>query len=212
MAVVNANYEFTMVDIGDAGRQSDGGVFANCKLGYAMTNNNLNLPPERQISGAQTLFPYVFLGDEAFPLNTYLVKPYQKGSIGIKDRIANYRLSRARTIVENAFGICETRFRIFRRPITSGLDTVTEITKAVVALHNFLMYGRSFGNNNDYCPSTYVDQETVNGLRAGDWRNENLNQGLLPSITCAGSNNFSRHAKKVRDDFRDYFNSPFRGK
>ena len=207
MAVVNANYEFSMVDVGDAGRQSDGGVFANCHLGYAMTNNKLNLPPDRPLNESQTKFPYVFVGDEAFPLKTYLMKPYPKGSIGIKERVANYRLSRARRIVENAFGICATRFRIFRRPIISSLETVVEITKAVVVLHNFLMCGRSFGNCNDYCPFTYIDQENRKGLRAGDWRNEASAQGLVP-IPNTSSNNFSRDAKKVRDDFRDYFNSP----
>jgi len=36
LAVVNSNYEFILVDIGDAGRQSDGGVFASSKLVYAM--------------------------------------------------------------------------------------------------------------------------------------------------------------------------------
>ena len=39
IAVYNAKYEFTMVDIGDSGRQSDGRVFNNCSLGYAIENN-----------------------------------------------------------------------------------------------------------------------------------------------------------------------------
>ena len=36
MAVVNPSYEFTFVDIGNAGRQSDGGVFAASDLGFAL--------------------------------------------------------------------------------------------------------------------------------------------------------------------------------
>ena len=32
----NARYEFTMVDIGDAGRQSDGGVYKHSQLGFAI--------------------------------------------------------------------------------------------------------------------------------------------------------------------------------
>jgi hypothetical protein len=36
LVVCNATYQFTMVDIGESGRNSDGGVFANSNLGIAM--------------------------------------------------------------------------------------------------------------------------------------------------------------------------------
>ena len=49
MAVVNANYEFTMVNNGDAWRQSEGGVFAASKLGLAMDKNLLKLPKPRML-------------------------------------------------------------------------------------------------------------------------------------------------------------------
>ena len=39
MAICNANYKFLLVDIGEAGRQSDGGVFANSNLGFGILNN-----------------------------------------------------------------------------------------------------------------------------------------------------------------------------
>ena len=104
VAVVNSDYGFTMVDIGEAGRQSDGGVFANGQIGYALNNDLLNLPPPRKISQESNKhFPYVFVGDEAFPLKPYLIKPYPRGSIGINERIANYRISRTRRVVENSF-------------------------------------------------------------------------------------------------------------
>ena len=44
LAVCNAKYEFTMVDIGDSGRQSDGSIYNNSHLGFAIENNTLNLP------------------------------------------------------------------------------------------------------------------------------------------------------------------------
>lgn len=44
LAVCNADYEFTLGDIGDAGRQSDGSVYANSFLGHATDNNLLQLP------------------------------------------------------------------------------------------------------------------------------------------------------------------------
>ena len=168
MAVANSDYEFTMVDIGEAGRQSDGGVFANGQIGYAMNNNLLNLPTARKISQESSKeFPYVFVGDEAFPLKPYLIKPYPRGSIGISERIANYRIGRARRIVENSFGICASRFRIFRRPIIAKKELVIEITKAVVILHNFLMYDKVYSRNS-YCPPGYADEETARGMRAAN--------------------------------------------
>ena len=63
MAVVNSNYQFIRVDIGDAGRQSDGGGFA------ALDEGLLNIPPPRHFHGDTKLFPFVLVGDEAFPLN-----------------------------------------------------------------------------------------------------------------------------------------------
>ena len=38
MAVVNASYQFIMVDIGDYGRLSDGSVFGSAHLGVATVN------------------------------------------------------------------------------------------------------------------------------------------------------------------------------
>ena len=41
LAVVCANYTFTLVDIGDCGRHSDGGVFQNSEIGQHFLNNKL---------------------------------------------------------------------------------------------------------------------------------------------------------------------------
>ena len=132
MAAVNSNYEFISVDIGDSGRQSDGGVFAASVLGHALEEKVLNIPQPIPLRGTSKTFPFVFVGDEAFPLKEYLIKPYARSSIDPKEQVANYRISRARRQVENVFGICASRFRIFRRPIVGNVQTVVSITKAVV--------------------------------------------------------------------------------
>ena len=68
LAVCNADYEFLLVDIGDAVRQSDGSVYANSKLGHAIDKNLLNAPSPEKIRNSSDLFPYVFVGDDAFGL------------------------------------------------------------------------------------------------------------------------------------------------
>ena len=131
--------------------------------------------------------------------------------LDIKERIFNYRLiiiSCARRIIENTFGILAARFRIFRKPIIAREEVVINITKAATALHNYLMRRRQFEPENHYCPPNFVDYETPSGLRRGEWRYEVQEyQGLAPLNRQLGSNNYSSNAKKVRELFRDYFNS-----
>lgn len=79
----------------------------------------------------------VMLGDEAFPLKTYLMKPYaRRNMLSKKEKIYNYRHCRARRIVENCFGILANRFRVFRRPIPLAPETVVKLVKAACSLHN----------------------------------------------------------------------------
>ena len=80
------------VDIGDAGRQSDCGVFAASNIGRALDEGLLNIPPPRRLYGNTKLSPFVLVGDEAFPLKEYLIKPYARASIKEKKEVANYRI------------------------------------------------------------------------------------------------------------------------
>ena len=84
LSVCNAKYEFTMVDIGDSGRQSDGSVFNNCSLGYAIENNKLNIPDPEKIGNSDKIIPYVLVADDAFGLKRHMMKPYPNQNILLK--------------------------------------------------------------------------------------------------------------------------------
>jgi hypothetical protein len=75
MALVYARYKFTVVGIGSYGRNSDGEIFAHSKLGEYL-ETHLGIPEDKQLLGTSCLAPHVIVGDEAFPLKTYLMRPY----------------------------------------------------------------------------------------------------------------------------------------
>ena len=161
LAVVCANYTFTLVDIGDCGRHSDGGVFQNSEIGQHFLNNKLGFPEPRVLHGTATEIPFLFVGDKALPLTPNMMRPYPGRFISENKRIFNYRLSRARRVVKNAFGIASSRFRIWRAEILGSPKKVENITKAVVALHNFVIIsGQSMpAGSRLYIPPGYADYE-----------------------------------------------------
>ncbi|XP_054588663.2 uncharacterized protein [Nothobranchius furzeri] len=201
MAVVDANYRFVYASAGTQGRASDAGVFAHSDLREAMNTGTLNVPPDATLLGTDSTMPYVLIGDEAYPLRPDLMKPYPSRNLNHDQRIFNYRLSRARHVVENAFGILANRFRVFRTTICLHPDKVVAIVFATLGLHNFLRQQRS----DAYTPPGYVDSEDANHqLVSGTWRSE----GALQSVSASRARNSSVDAKKQRDVLAQYFVSP----
>ena len=89
LAACNENYRFTMVDIGEAGRQSDGGVFSNSNLGNSILKNLLPVPRSRKLDSTGTLYPYVFLADDAFPF--YIgSNNYSEETKAVRDAFCKY--------------------------------------------------------------------------------------------------------------------------
>lgn len=131
LVVYNANYEYNLLDIGDAGRESEGGVYKNSNLGYAVDHNILKIPPPAPINDSSKVYPYVFVADDAFQLTPFLLKPFSRRDADVNRKIFNYRLSRARRLIENCFGITAAMFRIYRRSIIAKVDNIIAITKAV---------------------------------------------------------------------------------
>jgi hypothetical protein len=102
-------FSFLYVDVGCQGRISDGGVFANTDLAVSLVDGTANLPADGPLPQDDRDMPYAFVADEAFPLRSYLMKPFPHRNMTRAQRTYNYRLSRARRVVENAFGILANR-------------------------------------------------------------------------------------------------------
>lgn len=82
---------------------------------------------------------FVFLGDEAFSLHEHFLKPFPQRDLSYNKKIFNYRLSRARNVSGNAFGLLAARFRILHTPIHMIYpENISYVVLAICALHNFL--------------------------------------------------------------------------
>lgn len=155
----------------------------------AIENNKLNIPQDN-----------VILGDAAFPLKCYLMKPYpSKFQQPVKEKVFNYRLSRARRVVENAFGILSSRFRIFRKPILLSPETTIKLTKAACALHNWIRKSNCINS----ITVDIEDQETRN-IIPGTQRTDSGSDNLL-SLSATQDRNFVQGARRKRDELADFF-------
>lgn len=141
LAVADANYCFTSVDVGAYGREGDSQIFKRSNLGIRLTNNTLDIPEDRTLpnSSNNEPLPFVLLGDEAFGLQNNLMRPYPINSgLDTNKKVFNYRLSRARRFVECTFGIFSHKWRIFQNPLLVQPDFAIDIIKAACVLHNFV--------------------------------------------------------------------------
>ncbi|XP_011868324.1 PREDICTED: putative nuclease HARBI1 [Vollenhovia emeryi] len=209
LAACDAKYRFTWVDIGQYGSVSDGGVWNNTDFAEALEKELVDIPPPKNLPNTNIITHYAFVGDEAFPLKLYMLRPYSKDNLTDAQRIFNYRLSRARRVIENAFGILTARWQILLNTICLNPENATAVVKALVCLHNFIMITDEEMNNAPdtrlYCPPNFVDNMDNEN---GEWRNIRRDNVVLADLTRLGSNNASRRATEQRNILKDYFLSP----
>lgn len=138
MAICDSDYKFVLVDIGATGRQSDGGIWSRSTMGQAFAEGKIDIPlPNRVTEGS--ILPYVLIGDEAFQLTNYMMRPFPgKGGLTKEKAVFNYRISRARRMVECTFGCLASQWRIYKRPINTSIETAKSLVEATIVLHNFL--------------------------------------------------------------------------
>ena len=180
MAICDAKYCFTFVDIGQYGSGNDSGVLKLSNMSKCFEDNSLNVPEGSKIPGMDVELPYFLVGNEVFPLKTWLMRPYP-GTLDETQRIYNYTVSRARRTIENVFRILVARWCIFRKAIRADVKTVEAI----------------------------VDSEMEDGsICPGDWRHliANVQSGLC-CLPKAKDGRQQTNAKDTQRALKDYLNT-----
>jgi len=203
MALVDADYRFLWADVGSVGSASDSGIWNESSLKEALSSDTLGFPPAEELphdDGGRPI-PYFLLGDDAFGLRTYMMKPFARRNMPRDERIFNYRLSRGRRIVENGFGILAARWRCLLTKMEQHPDTVKTIVSGCLCLHN-LMRLRYPGLQNADMDNEGPDNE----FQGGAWRD----LGVMADMDDArrmGGNRDTQAAKMQRIYLKHYVNT-----
>ena len=78
LGVAGPNYEWLYAYVGANGRCSDGGIWGNSSIVKLLDDDKLGVPKPQKIPGSDRVGPFVLLGDDAFGLKTYLMKPFSQ--------------------------------------------------------------------------------------------------------------------------------------
>jgi len=108
--VAHSESTFIFIDIGAYGKQSDGSTFSASTLYHFMEDFESVVPERASFEGSGTEMPFIILGDEAYPLKTYTMKPFARKDLSRTECVFNYRLSQARQCIERAFGILTAKW------------------------------------------------------------------------------------------------------
>ncbi len=166
-AICDSRYKFLYCNIGAAGSANDAAIWQSTAFKSLLEQGQLGLPDSPS--------PHVkfhLVGDDIFGLSETMMKPFPRKNLERKQLVFNYRLSRARRVIENAFGIMASRFRVLRAPLLLQRRNATSVVKACVVLHNFLLKeSPNYLNSQDFAlddqglPRLVSDQEGMGGLQ-----------------------------------------------
>jgi len=158
-----------------------------------LENFESTLPKPASFEGSGTEKPSVILGDEAYLLKTYLLKPFARKDLSCEERAVNCSLSRARRCVACAFVILTAKWRLFSEAIETNANKAERTVRCICSLHDV-----STGlERTTHDPSVHQETAHIRGSRH--------------VTTNVSGRTFSRSSKgaiDVRNAFNAHFNGP----
>ncbi|XP_075535157.1 uncharacterized protein LOC142570693 [Dermacentor variabilis] len=114
MAVADSQYLFRLIDVGAAGRFSDGGIFKNSPIGKRLHEGKLNLPRAAKLPGSERVCPHVFVDDEAFQMLPDFIRPLPGTRTEAEAIIFNYSGGKARNCTNAANSVRKQFIEYFK--------------------------------------------------------------------------------------------------
>nr|XP_048711374.1 uncharacterized protein LOC125639019 [Caretta caretta] len=132
-ALVDHKGCFTNINVGWPGKVHDARVFRNSGL-FKWLQEGICFP-DQKITVGDVEMPIVTLGDSAYPLMPWLMKPYT-GTLDSSQELFNYRLSKCRMVVECAFRHLKGRWRSLLTRSDLSKTNIPIVIAACFVLHS----------------------------------------------------------------------------
>ena len=160
----------------------------------------MKVPNAKPLLGYKGNLVYFLVDDEIFPLKMWLMRPY-RATLSFAQKIFNYRLSRARSTIENSFGILAARQSIFRQPVKANVENAEKYAVAAIALRNY----HRMANNASYSPTDFIDNSEI---IPGAWRKvltDDGDAGASRDLPNVRGSRYQTCAAKQYDNLESYF-------
>ncbi|XP_068099171.1 uncharacterized protein [Hyperolius riggenbachi] len=139
LALVDADFRFTYVEVGSFGSPTDSFVFQNTHFYQSLRANRLHLPNPRPWPGTSSpSYPCVLVASEAFGLSDHIMQPYTEQDLSAAQKMFNHRLSRAQSMVENTIGLLANKWNVLHSVMRLSPVNATDVVKASCVLHNYV--------------------------------------------------------------------------
>lgn len=156
--------------IGWPGSVHDARVFAHSSL-YSKIEHS-HILPNKTITVSDTHIPLYMIGDSAYPLKSWLMKPFPHNTeLTTQQRNYNYRICRARIVTEIAYGRLKARWRRLLKRNDMSIDNIPHVITAACVLHNICETHHEHFNDawlqteGEYTqPDSVASRDTATGL------------------------------------------------
>ena len=195
MGMVDAKMRFIWASVGCPGSNHDSIIFRSTSLYSKWMESSILPTSTKLIEGVKV--PFMILADSAFPHLPWIQKPYTNAVLSEKQRYFNYGLSRARMVVESAYGMLKSRWRVLHRRCDSNNETMKVKTLACIVLHNLCIdHGENMSRNLDL---------TANPKNPSQKRPRDVIRNLLHMTRSHPIRSTTRSATQIREGLTENF-------
>jgi hypothetical protein len=111
MALVDSHYRFIWGSCSFSGNSHDSIIFQSTVLWDSIQESYI---PEMGRAVGTVNVPPLIVGDAAFPLRTWLMKPYTDAGLSSQQKYFNYQMSRTCMVTEGAYRQLKRRWRVLQ--------------------------------------------------------------------------------------------------